>query len=96
MSGEDFYKLRLLEGTGRRPEVPPSGGYRGYASIWRDEPRKKTLGELFIEAIEKGEDPETAFVKFVKRGIQQPGSSKKAVKEYLLRTIMRAQEEGRI
>ena len=73
------------------------GGFlHGYEGIWREEPRKRTLGEEFLEELEKEGDFERVFEKFVKKGTQRPGTTKEKVKNYLARVLLEAREEGRI
>ena len=97
--GMSMYEIRLSEALerGRRPaKVGTSGFLREFTSRWKEEPRRKTLGEEFLEEIEKTGDAEEALDKFIKRGLQHPGSSKERVKSYLVRTFLEAKEEGRI
>jgi len=55
-----------------------------------------TLGELLVRKIEMGEDLDEAFKKVLSIGIRQPGASKEGVTKYLVRELLKAEEEGRI
>ncbi len=93
------YEERLQESLGKRFNLPESStgrGPHGYRSIWKRPPRRRTLGEEFLEALEETGDYEATRKKFVKKGIQYPGSSREKVEMYLDRILLRAQEEGRL